>query len=62
MRPQLTRVMHFVNPRVAKEIVLGAEDDTALFDVIDCVGFSAAIPGLLHYDTTRDDPAMDTAT
>ncbi|MCR9095715.1 MAG: hypothetical protein NXI30_15955 [bacterium] len=41
--------------------MLGADDDTALFDVIDCVGVSAEIPGLLHYDMTRDDPAIDTA-
>jgi len=58
---QLVRLMQFVNPRVAKEIVLGADEETALFDVIDSVGFSAAIPGLLHYDMTRDDPTMDTA-
>ena len=58
---QLVRLMQFVNPRVAKEIVLGADAETACFDVIDSVGFSAAIPGLLHYDMTRDDPPMDEA-
>ena len=62
MRAQLTRVMQFVGPRVAKEIILGADQDTALFGVNDCVGFSATAAGLLHYDTTREDPAMDTAT
>lgn len=58
---QLVRLMQFVNPRVAKEIVLGADEETARFDAIDSVGFSAAIPGLLHYDMTRDDPTMDAA-
>ena len=58
---QLVRLMQFVNPLVAKEIVLGADEETAEFDAIDSVGFSAAIPGLLHYDMTRDDPVMDVA-
>ena len=58
---QLVRLVQFVNPRVAKEIVLGADEETVLFDAIDCVGFSAAIPGMLHYDMTRDDPTMDAA-
>ncbi|MEM9175444.1 MAG: patatin-like phospholipase family protein [Myxococcota bacterium] len=58
---QLVRLMQFVNPRVAKEIVLGADEATRRFDAIDSVGFSAAIPGLLHYDMTRDDPEMDEA-
>lgn len=58
---QLVRLMQFVNPRVAKEIVLDADAEAARSDVIDSVGFSAAIPGLLHYDMTRDDPTMDTA-
>ena len=41
--------------------MLGADEETALFDPIDSVGFSPAIPGLLHYDITRDDPAMHPA-
>jgi hypothetical protein len=27
-------------------------------DVLDAAGFSAAVPGLIHYDVLRDDPRM----
>jgi predicted acylesterase/phospholipase RssA len=57
---QLVRVVQFVNPRIAKEIVVGRDDETREFDAVDAAGFSSAIPGLLHYDMTRDDPRMDT--
>ena len=56
---QLVRVMGFVNPRVVQEIVLGRDEATADFNALDAAGFSAAIPGLLHYDVTRDDPRME---
>jgi predicted acylesterase/phospholipase RssA len=49
----------FVNPRVVEEIVLGRDELTRDFNAIDAAGFSAAIPGLLHYDMTRDDPHME---
>lgn len=55
---QLVRVMGFVNPRIVKEIVLGRDPLTQEFDAIDAAGFSSAIPGVLHYDMTRDDPRM----
>ncbi len=56
---QLVRVVGFVNPRVVKEIVLGRDDETRGFDAVDAAGFSASIPGVLHYDMTRDDPRME---
>ena len=28
------------------------------FDAVDAAGFSSAVPGVLHYDMTRDDPRM----
>lgn len=40
------------------EVVLGRTTGTEDFDVLDAAGFSAAIPGVIHYDVLRDDPRM----
>ena len=56
---QLVRMIGFINPRVVEEIVVGRDELTQDFNAIDAAGFSAAIPGLLHYDMTRDDPHME---
>ncbi len=56
---QLVRLAGFINPRVVKEIVIGGDDLTRSFNVVDAAGFSAAIPGILHYDVARDDPHMN---
>jgi predicted acylesterase/phospholipase RssA len=55
---QLVRLVGFINPRVVREIVLGIDSETREFDAVDAAGFSSAIPGILHYDVTRDDPRM----
>jgi len=47
------------DPRALKQIVLGGDPLTARFDVVDAVGFSSAVPGLIHYDILRDDPHME---
>jgi predicted acylesterase/phospholipase RssA len=39
-------------------IYLGADDETREFDAIDAVGFSSALPGVIHYDVVRDDERM----
>jgi predicted acylesterase/phospholipase RssA len=39
-------------------IYLGADEGTQAFDAIDAVGFSSALPGVIHYDVLRDDPRM----
>lgn len=39
-------------------VVLGRTEGTEQFDVLDAAGFSAAIPGVIHYDVLRDDPHM----
>jgi predicted acylesterase/phospholipase RssA len=39
-------------------IHLGADDETRAFDAIDAVGFSSALPGVIHYDVVRDDERM----
>jgi len=41
-----------------KEIVVGRAPGTEQFDVLDAAGFSAAIPGVIHYDVLRPDARM----
>ncbi|MEM7412767.1 MAG: patatin-like phospholipase family protein [Myxococcota bacterium] len=55
---QLVRMVGFFNPRAAQEIVIGADDLTGDFDAVDAAGFSAAIPGILHYDVSEEDSPM----
>lgn len=45
-------------PEALREIVFGADSASVQADVIDAVGFSSAIPGLIHYDIYRDDERM----
>jgi predicted acylesterase/phospholipase RssA len=37
---------------------LGADELTREFDAIDAIGFSSALPGVIHYDVLREDPRM----
>ncbi|HEY0839537.1 MAG TPA: patatin-like phospholipase family protein [Vulgatibacter sp.] len=46
------------SPKVLEGIHLGLEDWTNDFDVLDAVGFSCAVPGLIHYDVLRADAHM----
>jgi predicted acylesterase/phospholipase RssA len=39
-------------------LYFGADEGTADFDAIDAVGFSSALPGVIHYDVLREDPRM----
>ena len=39
-------------------IYLGGDEETRAFDAIDAVGFSSALPGVIHYDVVRDDERM----
>jgi len=41
-----------------KAVYLGGDELTKDFDVLDAIGFSAAIPGVFHYDILRNDPRM----
>lgn len=45
-------------PEALKGVVLGRDEGTEDFDALDAAGFSAAIPGVIHYDVIRDDPRM----
>ncbi|MEO2169789.1 MAG: patatin-like phospholipase family protein [bacterium] len=55
---QLVQLARFLTPVAVKQIGMGADDLTRSANAVDAVGFSAAIPGILHYDVTRDDPPM----
>ncbi len=44
------------NPRLLAQVVFGKEEGTETFPVVEAVGFSCSVPGLLHYDVYHDDP------
>lgn len=45
------------NPRFLTQVVFGRDALTRDFPVVEALGFSSAVPGLLHYDIFHDDPA-----
>ncbi|AEF41366.1 hypothetical protein AS9A_2919 [Hoyosella subflava DQS3-9A1] len=51
-------LLAFFDQRIVKAVLLGADELSAGFEVRDAVGFSAAVPGILHYDI-HDDARMD---
>lgn len=53
----IATIMDFAQ-KPLKRIYLGADALTKEFDVLDAIGFSAAIPGVFHYDILRNDPRM----
>jgi len=42
----------------ARALYIGGDPLTREFDVLDAVGFSSSVPGVIHYDILRDDPRM----
>lgn len=46
------------DPQALREVVFGEDPETLDADCVDAAGFSAAVPGLLHYDILREDPRM----
>ncbi|MCH9735644.1 MAG: patatin-like phospholipase family protein [Actinomycetia bacterium] len=53
---RLWQVAAFIDSRVTKPVVIGDEDFTRQFNIVDAVSFSSAIPGVLHHETS--DPRM----
>lgn len=53
---RLWQVSAFIDLRVVKPVVIGDNDQTREFDVVDAASFSSAIPGVLHHETS--DPRM----
>jgi predicted acylesterase/phospholipase RssA len=45
-------------PRLTQKLVFGASEETRQADALDAVGFSASVPGVIHYDVLRDDARM----
>lgn len=45
-------------PEALQPVLLGWDEGTTQFDALDAAGFSAAIPGVIHYDVLREDPDM----
>lgn len=45
-------------PDAIREVVFGQDPATYDADILDAAGFSASIPGLIHYDVLRDDARM----
>lgn len=56
---RLRQVATFFDPRVVKPVVLGRDELTEQLSVVDAAGFSAAIPGVLHYDIEEEDERTD---
>jgi predicted acylesterase/phospholipase RssA len=53
---RLWQVSAFIDLRVVKPIVVGDDDLTREFNVVDAASFSSAIPGVLHHESS--DPRM----
>ena len=56
---RMWQVAAFFDPRVVKPVVLGADELTRNVVAIDAAGFSASIPGVLHYDRLNPDPLTE---
>ena len=53
----LKTVIDFARKPIQR-ITLGLDERTSGFDVLDAIGFSASVPGMIHYDIERNDPQM----
>ena len=53
---RMWQVAAFIDLRVVKPIIIGDAEPARDFDVVDAASFSAAIPGVLHHETS--DPRM----
>lgn len=52
---RMLQLISYFSPQVAKEIVLGRDERTRELRVVDAIGLSSAIPGVLQYAPYRDD-------
>ena len=48
-----------IRPNILKPLIVGMDARTERFQVLDAMGFSSAVPGVLHYDILREDPEME---
>lgn len=54
MNSRLWQIASFIDSRVVKPMVIGADELTRQFDVTDAQSFSAAIPGILHHEVKSE--------
>ncbi|MGB1580919.1 MAG: patatin-like phospholipase family protein [Nevskiales bacterium] len=50
-----------ITPNLLDEVVLGRDDHTQDFDVLEAIGFSAAIPGVIQFDPVERSERMQKA-
>lgn len=53
---RMVQLISFFSPQVAREIVLGRDPATRRLRVVDAIGLSSAIPGVLQYVPWHEDP------
>ncbi len=56
---RMLQMLGYLSPLLVKEVVLGGDDMSRQFNVRDAVGFSSAIPGVLHYEASSADTRTD---
>jgi predicted acylesterase/phospholipase RssA len=54
----IARALGEFTKQPVRAIYVGGDELTKSFDVLDAIGFSSAVPGIIHYDILRDDPRM----
>ncbi|MDP2343934.1 MAG: patatin-like phospholipase family protein [Deltaproteobacteria bacterium] len=54
----LTRAFTEISRQPVRPLYIGGDPQTREFDVLDAIGFSSSVPGVIHYDILRDDPRM----
>jgi predicted acylesterase/phospholipase RssA len=54
----IARALQEMSRQPVRPIYVGGDELTKDFDVLDAIGFSSAVPGVIHYDILRDDPRM----
>lgn len=54
MVSRLWQVASFFDSRVVKPLVIGGDELTGRFNVVDAASFSAAIPGVLHHESADE--------
>ncbi len=54
----LSRAFSEIARQPVRPVYVGGDELTADFDVLDAIGFSSSVPGIIHYDILRDDPRM----
>lgn len=57
---RMLQLLGYFSPLLVKELVLGGDGMSRDMNVRDAVGFSAAIPGVLHFEAAREDVRTDT--